>query len=48
MVFPSFAAFFMVSKTSPTNSGSSAEVGSSSSSNSGCIAKARAIATRCC
>ncbi len=33
--------------TSPTNSGSSAEVGSSKSKTSGFIARARAIATRC-
>jgi hypothetical protein len=34
--------------TSPTSSGSSAEVGSSNSITSGSMASARAIATRCC
>ena len=36
------------SSTSPTSSGSSAEVGSSNSISFGSIASARAIATRCC
>ena len=48
IVIPSAASFFITSRTSPTNSGSSAEVGSSDNINLGLIAKARAIATRCC
>ena len=47
IVFPSRASDFMTSNTSPTNSGSSADVGSSKSSAFGCIASARAIAARC-
>ena len=38
----------MTLRTSPTVSGSSAEVGSSKSITFGCIASARAMATRCC
>ena len=38
----------MTSRTSPTISGSSAEVGSSKSMMSGFMARARAMATRCC
>ena len=38
----------IVSRTSLTISGSSAEVGSSNSMTSGCMQSARAIATRCC
>ena len=38
----------MTFRTSPTSSGSSAEVTSSKSMASGCIASARAMATRCC
>ena len=48
IVMPSSASFFMTSSTSPTSSGSSAEVGSSNSISLGSIASARAIATRCC
>lgn len=44
IVSPSFARIFMTESTSPTISGSSAEVGSSNSSTSGPIASARAIA----
>ncbi len=47
IVIPSLARSFITSKTSPTISGSSAEVGSSNNMISGFIAKARAIATRC-
>src|SRR5450631_833762 len=47
MVMPSSARVWMVSKTSPTNSGSRAEVGSSNSIILGRMARARAIATRC-
>ncbi len=47
MVMPSRASSFMTCSTSPTSSGSSAEVGSSNSMTLGCIASARAIATRC-
>ena len=38
----------MTSMTSPTISGSSAEVGSSKSMTFGSMASARAMATRCC
>ena len=48
MVIPSLARFFITSSTSPTSSGSSAEVGSSNSIIDGFIASARAMATRCC
>ncbi len=48
MVIPSSASCFMTLSTSPMVSGSRAEVGSSKSVRSGYIAKARAIATRCC
>ncbi|CFW12108.1 Protein of uncharacterised function (DUF1602) [Bordetella pertussis] len=47
MVMPSRASSFMTCSTSPTSSGSSADVGSSNSITRGCIASARAIATRC-
>lgn len=46
MVTPSWANCFMTSKTSPTNSGSSAEVGSSSKITSGFTAMAR-VPIRC-
>ncbi len=48
MVMPSRASSFMTSRTSPIISGSSAEVGSSKSISAGRMARARAIATRCC
>ena len=48
IVIPSCASWRITSSTSPTSSGSSAEVGSSNSISFGCIASARAIATRCC
>jgi formylglycine-generating enzyme len=48
MVMPSAARLRMTSRTSPTSSGSSAEVGSSKSMSLGCIARALAMATRCC
>src|SRR5579863_1477779 len=48
IVRPSSASFCITFSTSPTSSGSSAEVGSSNSITSGFIASARAIATRCC
>ena len=48
MVMPSRARSRITSSTSPTSSGSSAEVGSSKSISFGRIASARAIATRCC
>src|SRR4030081_2918923 len=48
MVMPSLARSTMVSSTSLTISGSSAEVGSSNSITFGFIVSARAIATRCC
>ena len=48
IVMPSEARFFMTASTSPTSSGSSAEVGSSKSIMSGSIDSARAMATRCC
>ena len=47
MVMPSRASSFMTCSTSPTSSGSSAEVGSSNSMTLGCMASARAMATRC-
>ncbi len=47
MVMPSAARFLMVVNTSPTSSGSSAEVGSSKSMSLGRMARARAMATRC-
>ena len=47
IVMPSDARSFMTASTSPTSSGSSAEVGSSKSIMSGLIDSARAIATRC-
>ncbi|EAL08031.1 conserved hypothetical protein [Listeria monocytogenes str. 4b H7858] len=48
IVIPSLASDFITLNTSPTISGSSAEVGSSNSITSGFIASARAMATRCC
>jgi hypothetical protein len=48
IVMPSSARPFMTSRTSPTSSGSSADVGSSKSIRAGSMASARAIATRCC
>src|SRR5437762_2403467 len=48
MVMPSSARSTMVSSTSLTISGSSAEVGSSNSITFGFMVSARAIATRCC
>ncbi|MNN40775.1 hypothetical protein D3C81_1548610 [compost metagenome] len=48
MVMPSSARPTMVSSTSLTISGSSAEVGSSNSMIFGFMHNARAIATRCC
>src|SRR5262249_6045089 len=48
MVMPSLARVTMTSSTSLIISGSSAEVGSSNSIAIGSIAKARAMATRCC
>ena len=47
MVMPSLARFFITSSTSPTISGSRAEVGSSKSMISGSMHSARAMATRC-
>ena len=47
MVMPSRAKAFMTSSTSPTISGSSAEVGSSKSITSGSMASARTMAMRC-
>ena len=47
MVIPCCANSFITSRTSPTISGSRAEVGSSKSMMSGFMAKPRAIATRC-
>ena len=47
MVMPSLAKPFITSSTSPTISGSSAEVGSSKSMISGSMHSARAMATRC-
>ena len=48
MVMPLRARFFITSSTSLIISGSSAEVGSSNSMMRGSMARARAIATRCC
>ena len=48
MVMPSFAKSRITFSTSPTISGSKADVGSSKSMISGFIANARAMATRCC
>ncbi|MBM4548009.1 ATP-binding cassette domain-containing protein [Rhodococcus hoagii] len=48
IVMPSLASSFMTPSTSPTSSGSRADVGSSNSISFGSIARARAIATRCC
>ena len=48
MVMPSFASSTMTSSTSLIISGSSAEVGSSKSMTLGLMARARAMATRCC
>ena len=48
IVMPSRARSFIMSSTSLIISGSSADVGSSNSMTFGCIASARAIATRCC
>ena len=48
IVMPSLASCCIAAKTSPTSSGSSAEVISSNSMILGSIASARAIATRCC
>ncbi len=48
MVIPSRANPFMTSSTSPTISGSRALVGSSNNMMRGCMASARAMATRCC
>ena len=47
IVMPSFASDFMTSSTSPTISGSSAEVGSSNSMTSGSMHSARTMAMRC-
>ena len=48
IVMPSRASLRITVRTSPTSSGSSAEVGSSNSISAGSIDSARAIATRCC
>ena len=48
MVMPLAASSIITSRTSVIISGSSALVGSSNSITLGCIASARAIATRCC
>ena len=48
IVIPSSASWIIKSSTSPTISGSRAEVGSSKSITSGFIASARTIAIRCC
>ena len=47
IVIPSFARSFISSRTSPTISGSSADVGSSKRITSGCIASERMIAILC-
>ena len=47
MVMPSLASCRMTLSTSPTMVGSRAEVGSSKRMTSGCIARHRAMATRC-
>ena len=48
IVIPSLAKSFITSNTSLTISGSNADVGSSKSMTFGFIAKALAMATRCC
>ena len=48
IVTPSFANCLITFSTSPTNSGSSADVGSSNNRIEGLTATARAMATRCC
>mmetsp|Transcript_18332 Transcript_18332/g.29387 ORF Transcript_18332/g.29387 Transcript_18332/m.29387 type:complete len:111 (+) Transcript_18332:3827-4159(+) len=48
MVIPSSRSLRSTSSTSPTSSGSRADVISSKSIVCGCIAKARITATRCC
>src|SRR5579871_467355 len=48
MVIPSSARPRIAASTSPTSSGSSAEVASSNNMASGSMASARAMATRCC
>ena len=48
IVMPDSASSCITSSTSLIISGSSADVGSSNSMIFGCIASARAIATRCC
>ena len=48
IVMPSCASLTITSSTSPIISGSSADVGSSNSMMLGCMARARAMATRCC
>ena len=48
IVMPDRASSFMTSSTSAIISGSRAEVGSSNSITWGCMASARAMATRCC
>ena len=48
IVMPEAARSCMTARTSPTSSGSRALVGSSKSMISGSIARARAMATRCC
>ena len=47
MVMPLWASSFITSSTSPTISGSRAEVGSSNSSTSGSMHRARTMAMRC-
>ncbi len=47
-VVPDRASFLITSSTSPTSSGSSAEVGSSNRITRGFSASARAMAIRCC
>ena len=47
IVMLSFASYFITSSTSPTISGSSAEVGSSNSITSGSMQSARTMAIRC-
>ena len=48
IVVPAAARSLITASTSPTSSGSSAEVGSSKRTSRGRSARARAIATRCC
>ena len=48
IVMPDSATSRITASTSPTSSGSSADVGSSNSSTFGSITSARAMATRCC